>query len=177
MTSIRENYQTLGVQSYYSKLGSTYRNPHEAAVKAALNASIVKWHPSLFSVLDLACGSGEITANLPRAANVIGIDPYTSDAYYFRTGNTALKYTFDEIANGRIIAHNYTLTVCSYAMHLVEPSKLHNLLVALAQITDNMLILSPNKKPIITPGHGFDLIGELYLERVRARYFKSNVKG
>jgi SAM-dependent methyltransferase len=171
---IRNQYESLGVDAFYKKEASTYRNPHEQAIKVALRASIVKWRPKLFSVLDLACGSGEITANLPGLANVVGTDPYTSDAYYKRIGKPALQYSFDDISNGCLQPYKFDLVVCSYAMHLLEPSKLHNLLTALAQITDNLLVISPNKRPYIDDmAHGFKLEGSLYIERVRVRYFSS----
>lgn len=171
MESIREAYATLGVEEYYKCHGSTYTNPHENAIKEVLNASKFFWNLDLGNVLDLACGDGVVTRHL-NATNVIGVDPYTQNAYFEKTGKQALSITFDDIMNGAISDHRYSLIVCSFALHLVETSKLRKLEYMLAIISKSLLVISPHKNPIIINGwekHPH----ELYLERVRARYYKS----
>ncbi len=170
MNSIRESYATLGVKTFYKDFGHSYSNPHEIAIHNCLDAALATWKLDLTNVLDLACGSGEVTSHL-KATNIVGIDPYTHEAYYKRTGKNAFKYTFEEIAAGSISDHRYSLIICSFALHLVDLSRLPTLCLALAQISPNMLILTPNKKPIIN--HGWNKPQELYVDRVRARYYES----
>jgi len=173
MESIREAYETLGVEGFYKQHGSSYTNPHEASIKEVLDASISFWNPDLTNVLDLACGDGVITRNL-KATNVVGIDPYTNEAYLSKTGKQALTYTFDDISNGAISDHRYSLIICSYALHLVEQSKLRKLEYMLALISKYMLIISPHKNPTIVNGWTLKPY-DLYLERIRAKYYESQV--
>ncbi|KEP54028.1 methyltransferase domain protein [Rhizoctonia solani 123E] len=69
--SMRENYDTHGIDEYYKIVGSSYRNPHFPGIKQCINVFMTKWwqhehQPSEKGVLicDLACGSGEVTAAL-----------------------------------------------------------------------------------------------------------------
>ncbi|KAF8685540.1 hypothetical protein RHS04_00629 [Rhizoctonia solani] len=69
--SMRENYDTHGVDEYYKIVGSSYRNPHFPGIKLCMNIFMNKWwqyqhRPSDKGVLvcDLACGSGEVTIAL-----------------------------------------------------------------------------------------------------------------
>ncbi|KAJ1303387.1 hypothetical protein OPQ81_011579 [Rhizoctonia solani] len=69
--SMRENYDTHGVDEYYKIVGSSYRNPHFPGIKQCINIFMNKWwqnehKPSEKGVLvcDLACGSGEVTVAL-----------------------------------------------------------------------------------------------------------------
>ena len=170
MTSIRESYINQGVTSFYKENGSNYSNPHEEAIKACLEVALNLHKPKLGSVLDLCCGSGEITTHI-KAKLVTGIDPYTGESYFKRTGKLALPYSFDDIIKGAILDHRYDLIVCSFAMHLLEESKLPALCYALAQISNKMLIISPHKKPVIS--WGWKQYGEVYVNRVRARWYEN----
>ncbi|CAE6472366.1 unnamed protein product [Rhizoctonia solani] len=69
--SMRENYDTHGVDEYYKIVGSSYRNPHFPGIKQCINILMNKWwqhehQPNEKGVLicDLACGSGEVTIAL-----------------------------------------------------------------------------------------------------------------
>lgn len=175
LMSIRKEYEQHGAEAYYQQHGAEYRNPHEAAVAAALKAAIAHWQPDMSHVLDLACGSGEVTLVLRELGcdNITGIDPYTGEAYFSRTGLTALEHTFEAIAGGAISDLRFSLIVCSYALHLVPASWLPAVAVALAQAAPALLILTPHNRPEIKSAWGWHLQGELYLERVRARYYTS----
>jgi SAM-dependent methyltransferase len=170
MTSIRESYINQGVIPYYKANGSNYSNPHEEAIKSCLDVTLSMWKPQLNSVLDLAAGSGEISSHI-KAKSVTGIDPYTGESYFKRTGKRALPYSFDDIVKGAIADHKYDLIVCSFAMHLLEESKLPALCYALAQISSKMLIISPHKKPVIS--WGWKICGEVYVNRIRARWYEN----
>lgn len=172
-TSIRSGYEKHGVSEFYASQGSSYRNPHEGAVRASLAATHEAWVLDLTHVLDLACGSGEVTlaAYELGAAKVDGVDPYTGDAYRDRTGQEAERLSFEDIGGEALDGRRYSLVVCSYALHLCPPSHLPRLLYALGRVCDTLLILSPHKRPVIAKSSGWLLLGEQYTERVRSRLF------
>jgi SAM-dependent methyltransferase len=169
---IRPKYEELGVQGYYASHGSSYRNPHEKQIHALLETLVPDL--DLSNVLDLACGSGEVTIKLlEHGATVSGIDPFTQEAYLARTGLVAEQHSFEDIAGGSLEGRVYSLVVCSFAMHLCEISRLPNLCYQLAQISPQLLILSPHKRPILKPEWGWKLETETSFERVKARLFSS----
>lgn len=181
MASIRSAYEKEGVHAYYAESGAAYRNPHEAAVRAALSAALGHWPAlDLAHVLDLACGSGEITLALremcpaPGVLQVDGIDPYTGEAYRERTGQPAEACSFEQIAAGALAGRQYSLIVCSYALHLAPVSRLPLLAYQLARMAPALLVLSPHKRPQLRPEWGWRLEGELYVERVRVRWYTAD---
>ena len=175
--SIRNAYEKYGVEAYYKKFGDKYRNPHEEMIFEIIEEINNNNHNNIdFSnVLDLACGSGEVTLALKKLAynNVEGIEPYTYKAYFERTGKQAEKYFFEDIEQGILSERVYTTIVCSFALHLVEPSRLPILLYQLSRIAPSLLIITPHKKPIIKPEWGWTLLEELIIERVRGRIYES----
>jgi hypothetical protein len=105
------------------------------------------------------------------ATNSEGIDPYTAQAYQERTGQTAEQFTFEQIASGALVDRHYSLIVCSFALHLVAVSWLPNLCYQLSQLTSDLLILTPHKRPVIKPEWGWNLLQEHIHKRVRARLY------
>src|SRR6476469_9120335 len=87
-SAIRAAYEQYGVEGFYQRFGDSYRNPHERVIRAALGAALARWDLPLDRVLDLACGSGEVTLALRTLGceAIDGIDPYTYQAYAARTG-------------------------------------------------------------------------------------------
>ncbi|MBK9317139.1 MAG: class I SAM-dependent methyltransferase [Acidobacteria bacterium] len=172
---IRSQYEALGVTRYYSEYGASYRNPHEPVVREIIGLALNHWHPDLSNVLDLACGSGEVTlalrdlATCPDNVRVSGIDPYTAEAYRARTGNTADPISFEQIGGGALAGRRYSLIICSFAMHLIDQSWLPVLLLQLGLISDTMWILTPHKRPEFRPEWGWILNDELIFNRVRVR--------
>ncbi|RDB17973.1 Uncharacterized protein C17A5.05c [Hypsizygus marmoreus] len=69
-TSMRNNYQTLGVSEYYKKVGSTYRNPHFPGIRRCvflwlnrlweMDSAVLSTQRRIL-IFDMACGSGEGT--------------------------------------------------------------------------------------------------------------------
>src|SRR5262245_59884158 len=120
--SIRGEYEKHGVQGFCEQYGDQYRNPHELAIHAVLGRAVSLWKPDLTHVLDLACGSGEVTLILKElgCTRIDGIDPYTGQAYQQRTGQQAESLTFEQIASGALSERRYSLIVCSFALHLLE---------------------------------------------------------
>ena len=173
--AVRPAYERYGVQGYYARFGASYRNPHERAIHSALGAAIACWQIPLDRVLDLACGSGEATLAIQDLGGAIidGVDPYTYEAYAERTGHAAERLTFEQIAAGALSGRHYDAIVCSFALHLVERSRLPTLALQISLVANHLLILTPHKRPAIKPEWGWSLAGELVVDRVRARYYQS----
>jgi len=173
--SIRGEYEKHGAREYYRSFGKAYRNPHEPSVRRALKAAVETWKPGLSNVLDLAAGSGEATLALRElaAGKIDGIDPYTAVAYQVRTGQIAERFSFEDVAAGALSGRNYTLIVCSFALHLCQPSRLPAVACQLSLAGRSLLVLTPHKRPHLRPQWGWDLLGEQVVERVRARFYRS----
>lgn len=173
--AIRKEYEAYSVQGFYEKFGDEYRNPHEAIIKQVIEASVQKWQLNCDRVLDLACGSGEVTLALQSlgVTNITGIDPYTYKAYYQRTGKQAEIYTFEDIATGVLTGRFYSLIVCSFALHLVAESRLPLLLYQLSLIGDTMIIITPHKRPQLKAEWGWIFLDEITIERVRSWLFQT----
>jgi SAM-dependent methyltransferase len=169
---IRPQYERHGVEGYYAEFGASYSNPHEPHIRRLLERLIPEWHLDLSSVLDLACGSGEVTTTvLEHGGTVTGIDPFTFEAYRARTGLEAERWSFEEIADGALEGRRFGLIVCSFALHLVEVSRLPMVVFQLAQIAEALLILTPHKRPNLKPDWGWHLEAEILEARVRARLY------
>jgi SAM-dependent methyltransferase len=173
--AVRHEYEQHGVRGFYENYGATYRNPHEQAIRATIRQIVEQWKLDVSHVLDLACGSGEVTLALQElgCVDIEGVDPYTAHAYHERTGKYAEPYTFEQIAAGALSGRNYSLIVCSFALHLLEESRLPGLLAQLALLSDTLLILTPHKRPEIKESWGWVQTKELVVERVRARLYRS----
>lgn len=172
--AVRHQYEEHGVEGYYSQFGAEYRNPHESVIRDILQPAVQGWQLNLTRVLDLACGSGEVTLALRELGcqTVDGIDPHTGEAYVARTGQQAEAFSFEQIAAGALTGRRYSLIVCSFAMHLIEESWLPILLAQLGFISGCLLIITPHKRPELRPEWGWTLEGEFVLERVRARLYR-----
>ncbi len=176
--AIRLKYEELGVEEYYSQFGAEYRNPHEPVIAEVLREAVSRWHLDLTQVLDLACGSGEVTLVLQElgARRIDGVDPFTGEAFRARTGQQAETFNFEQIAAGALAGRQYSLIVCSFAMHLIKESWLPSLLFQLGENSDCLLILTPHKRPELKPEWGWTLNDEFVFERVRARLYQTQTK-
>ena len=176
MPAIRNEYASHGVRGYYEQHGAQYRNPHEQAVARALINAVRAWGCDLGRVLDLACGSGEATLALQslNVGAIDGVDPYTGRAYQARTGQAAEPLSFEDIAAGALAGRHYSLIVCSYALHLLQSSRLPRLAYTLSHLAPALLVLTPHKRPHLRPEWGWALAGEMVVERVRVRYYLSH---
>jgi hypothetical protein len=171
---IRPSYDALGPDEFYRQSGATYRNPHESAVATLVCRAVRDWPIDVTDVLDLACGSGEVTLALLQCEGVRsihGVDPFTGPAYLERTGATAELLTFADIAAGALEGRRWTTVVCSFALHLCETSRLPVLCQRLSDITDSLVIITPHKRPVIDPAWGWSLRDEMMQSRVRARLY------
>lgn len=175
--AIRSQYDKHGARGFYENFGAEYRNPHEPAIRDLLTHAITEWNlmPVDEPVLDLACGSGEVTLALRTLGykRVDGIDPFTHEAYFGRTQQRAEEFSFANIACGVLQSKKYDLCVCSFAMHLAPLSLLPQLCLQLSLCSKRLLILTPHKRPHISLQWGWNLIGEILQDRVRARLYES----
>ena len=175
--SIRAQYERHGAEAYYRQHAHDYANPHEPEVAHALGLARSKWNLDLSHVLDLACGSGEATLALRAlgAGRVDGCDPYLFELYQRRTGTPAERFDFDDLARGALAGRAYSLVVCSFALHLVEPSRLPMVCYQLSLISPALLVLTPHKRPGVRPEWGWEMAGEFVWARVRTRMYRSTV--
>jgi SAM-dependent methyltransferase len=173
-SAIRPQYEKHGATEYYRQHGATYRNPHEPVVHALI-AQAARDFPFDKSarVLDLACGSGEVTLALRELGfhNVDGVDPFTGAAYFERTGQSCEPFSFEDIARGVLAARRYDLCVCSFALYLAPESVLPNLCLQLALICRTLWVLTPHKRPHIKEDWGWKMRDEILLSRVRLRVY------
>lgn len=172
LNSVRDGYEKLGVENYYKEHSLTYINPHELKINSLMN-HFLNEHIELnkdSKILDLCCGSGEITRILldNDFNNIKGLDPFTNELYKNKTNKDCFDLDFKDIANGKL-TEKFDIIFCSFALHLAEESMLPNILFNLSQISNNLVILTPHKKPDIKTYYNLDK--ELYLEKVRLRLY------
>lgn len=150
MKGFRSNYRG-GVDTYYNAHARNYVNPHENIVRQIVCDLNLRG-----KILDLCCGSGEVSMALDsRVCQVVGTDPYTHNLYAQRTGNTAvLPLSFADIAfHGALNESEFDVIVCSFALHLCPRDALSLLLYALSQASPRLIIISPHKRPHIDSPH------------------------
>jgi SAM-dependent methyltransferase len=176
--AIRHEYEDRGVEGFYRDRGRDYRNPHEPQIRKSIGIAAREWKPDLSRVLDLAAGSGEATLALRTcgAGAIDGIDPFTYEAYHRRTGKTARQMTFEDVAAGKLSGSSYSLIVCSFALHLVEPSRLPQLCYQLSEVSENLLVITPHKRPMIRESWGWELQEEMVVQRIRLRLYSRSVR-
>lgn len=169
---IREQYSEIGVEEFYLKNGDSYINPHENIIHQHLSYFLNRNIIDTSKILDLCCGSGEVSTFFlnQNITNIKGSDPYTFNNYKKQTNLPCFEYNFKDIANGEIKEH-FSLIVCSFALHLADKSLLPTILFNLSSISEQLIIISPHKKPDINLF--WKLEEEHYNQKVRTRFFKS----
>ncbi len=176
MPGIRDKYSKIGVKGFYETQSDSYENPHERIIQNLVRQADKKGLIGK-NVLDLCCGSGEVTLVLAKH-NVTGTDPYTGAIYKTRTGKTAIPLTFVDIAQGKLkelqkdLPKRYDTIICSFSLHLCPESLLHQLLWELSQVSDTLIIITPHKRPDCNNISGWKISEETILEKVRMRIYK-----
>lgn len=171
MISVREGYDAVGVDTYYQRHANDYTNPHFHIIEKLLS-SYLKNNNIGNDILDLCCGSGEITKVLLKngSYNIVGSDPYTFQLYKNQTGKMCYQHTFKDIVSGKLIGQ-YDTIICSFAMHLCDTSMLNTLLYQLSLHTKKLIILTPHKRPEIKSW--FRLINSYELDRVKMKIYEA----
>jgi SAM-dependent methyltransferase len=138
---ITEIYRSVGVQEYYKTVGSEYVNPHKDFVYNCLDELNCT---SSGTVLDLACGTGDVSKYF-NPVSCVGSDKFLYKEYQTITGNNCYQYSFEDIADFNFdIKENIDLIVCSYAIDLVPSTYLNKLLYSLSTISTRMILIRPN---------------------------------
>ena len=166
---IRNEYEKQGIDGFYKNHGHDYENPHESIIKDLISIAKEKNYIN-GRVMDLCCGSGEISSILLKEHEVIGIDPYTTIAYFNRIGKNPLCFDFKDITQGKLNEKVDTI-ICSFALHLCPKSLLSTLLWNLSTMAKTLIVLSPNKKPNCDNISGWFLVDEVTLDRVHMKIY------
>jgi 2-polyprenyl-3-methyl-5-hydroxy-6-metoxy-1,4-benzoquinol methylase len=166
-----------GAEGWYRDQGAEYRNPHAAAVTTTVGEAVSRW-PSLFAagrVLDFCCGSGEVTRALLNLgvndSTIDSSDPFTGLAFAAACPGRTLtgEWTFADVEHGALAEFRWNTVVCSYAFHLCEQSRLAAVCTQLSSVADHLVIVTPHKRPEISPGWGFTLVDEHRDTNLRVR--------
>lgn len=152
--SVREGYATEGVEKYYVSHGETYVNPHEHYIDALLIKN--KNRIDYSKILDLCCGSGEVTGLLQALGykNMLGCDPFTARLYREKTGCDCLEYSFTDFLLPQTLTDTnfetkFSAIICSFALHLASEKILYSLVETLWQLSDAIVIITPHKRPAL----------------------------
>lgn len=175
MDSIRQKYQTYGVKNYYQWYFDQYKNPHEPIIHKSITFIDNNWDVDFSKTLDIACGKGEVTKMLVKLGynNISAIDAYSCKYYEEETDGKCRTITFDDIINGKLDGEKYSILVSSFALHLLEESKLPIFLYKLTQLSDKLLIITPHKRPEIKEEWGWKLVDEVNIDRVKSRLYEN----
>jgi SAM-dependent methyltransferase len=172
--AIRNEYAALGVENYYQQHADDYQNPHFEQIKILLERN--QYQSDYSHVLDFCCGGGEVTNILQTLGfeQTVGCDPFTYGLYEKKIQKTCLQYSFDDVIRGKLV-DNYTTIICSFAMHLCEEKKLYALVNQLFRHTENIVILTPHKRPALENWAAFELFLEDFAltERGKKVFLKS----
>jgi hypothetical protein len=137
-------------------------------------------------VLDLACGSGEASLALygwlramvpPQLGRLLltAADPFTAGAFRARTGlPNVVSWSFEDVQAGCLQGRAFDMVMCSFAMHLLDDSRLFTTLHELSIAAKWLVLLSPHKRPHVKDGCGWQLVHSSVHERVHVRLYESN---
>lgn len=151
--AIRNQYAEQGVDAYYEEHGNTYENPHFAQIATLLenNQSRIDYA----QVLDFCAGGGEVSQVLQKLGytEVMGCDPYTHELYTTNTQRPCLTFNFQEVIQGKLnealASQKLSGIICSFAMHLCPEKQLYPLVYNLFQLTNQLVIITPHKRPVL----------------------------
>lgn len=89
--------------------------------------------------------------------------------YREQTGKECFELDFKQMSQNINLPKVNTI-VCSFALHLCPESLLPNVLYNLSQLAQQLVIITPNKKPNIT--QFWEMTDEIVQERVRLRIYR-----
>lgn len=164
MESLRSLYKKHGFIKYYEHEAKDYSNPHAPIIAKGLTKVIDEWNLPRNNILDLASGNGLVTKLLTEldCSNITSVDPYLGSS-------DTLRYSFDDITN-LIFNQQFSLTICCFALHLLESSKLPSFLYSLREMSPQLLIISPHKRPVIKDA--YNLTHSTIVDRVHFKRYQ-----
>jgi hypothetical protein len=177
ISAIRTEYEDMGVEDFYKKKGDEYYNPHLQYIKESIEKIVDDNIINLSKVLDLAAGTGEVTNTLNELNfyNIEATDPYLYKEYEDNTGYKCMKYSFQNIQQGKLRDKKYSSIICSYALHLADKSILHDLFWELSMISEYLIIISPNKRPDVN-NDSWELNDNFTIGKSKIRIYTSKNK-
>jgi SAM-dependent methyltransferase len=159
MKGFRKKYSE-GVDNFY-ECCENYSNPHSSKFRFILQ-KLISWFPSDLvidehrPVLDLACGTGQITQLLithHHIDHIIGLDPYLFEQYSLNTKKVVFPNSFEDIIRGTITLPPTSIIICSYGLHLCD--QINELLDILKDSTRYLCVISPHGLPFISDSSGW----------------------
>lgn len=171
---IRDKYSQLGVNQYYEKNGTDYRNPHFKYVRQLLINN--QDHIDYSRALDFCCGSGEVTEVLAELGykNTSASDPFTQQAFQQNIGQNCYGWAFDDVIKGQV-SGDFSAIICSFAMHLCDEKKLYPLVTGLFQMTDTLVIITPHKRPDLSSIKAVQLTKEDFVLTERGKQVRLRI--
>ena len=179
MKGFRRKYYSVheSPEDFYSHCNK-YKNPHSKKFGPIIK-KVIQWLPFDLSiesqkcpVLDLACGTGEITIQLmnQNIDHVVGIDPFLATSYSENTSKPVLQNSFEDIYQEKILLEKYSIVFCSYALHLCEdPSAL---LEVLKRYTQYLCVVTPHGLPIISLESGWVRIFDFKYSNIKVYLYE-----
>lgn len=159
LKGIRDEYAEMGVTQYYQTQGKNYANPHFPQVRQLLiqNKSRIDYS----KVLDFCCGSGEVSLVLQELGYPLPMacDPFTQESYYANFDQNCLPYSFEDVIRGKL-SGAFSAVICSFAMHLCPEKQLYPLVANLFQLSPNIVIITPHKRPVLERYSNVELLFE-----------------
>ncbi len=176
--AIRDEYAEKGVEAYYKANANVYENPHFPYIKALLWQN--KHRINYNRVLDFCAGGGEVTLILSdenllieegksirgkeNEPQFLGCDPFTFKLYEKNTGFKCLPFNFEDVIKGKFekkLAGNiFTSIISSFGMHLCPEKQLFSLVYQLFALSQNIVIITPHKRPQLEKLQGVQLLFE-----------------
>ncbi|MEL6923096.1 MAG: hypothetical protein AAFO94_03540 [Bacteroidota bacterium] len=159
MDPIRKQYEKLGVEQFYTQHAADYANPHLPQITDLLQRNEARI--DFRQILDLSSGHGEVSAVVRQLGytDFVGSDPFTWRQYTEKTRAVCHKWSFEDIIRGQLKGQ-YSSVICSFAMHLCPPKQLYPLVSRIFQHTDQLVIITPHKRPQLEKLDGVRLLFE-----------------
>lgn len=193
--AIRDEYAEKGVEAYYKANANVYENPHFPYIKALLWQN--KHRINYARVLDFCAGGGEVTLILSdenliiekekafeskkKEQRHIGCDPFTFKLYEKNTGYACVPYNFEDVIKGKLYkklaGDSFTSVISSFGMHLCPEKQLFPLVYQLFALSDNIVIITPHKRPQLEKIQGVQLLFEDFVltEKGKKVFLKSYI--
>ena len=179
MLHLRHAYENEGSDDYYRHHALEYKNPHEEQVRELVLRNAERLDYS--QALDLCAGGGEVSKVWQALGydNFMACDAYTHQLYKRNLKKPCLPYSFDDFLRGKFtFPHQFTCMLSSFALHLCPEEWLFVVTQNLFAYTDNLVIITPHKRPVLEEVGTCTLVWEDFVltergKKVRLKsYFK-----